>query len=119
METHMFRSPAFAGALALAATLLAGCSATTSTTLANDIATFNVEVANNLPAACALLATADASFQTIVATGKVSGAAVSAERVAMAGVNTLCANPSSVNAATGLQTLANAYAAIVEAGKTN
>ena len=37
----------------------------------------------------------------------------------MAGVDTLCANPGAVNAATGLQTLANAYAAIVEAGKAN
>lgn len=109
----------FAGAVALATLALASCSSTGSNGLAGDIAAFNAQVANNLPTACALIASVDASFQTIVATGKISGAAVADERAAIAGVNSVCANPGAVNAATALQTLANAYAAVVEAGKAN
>ena len=48
-----------AAALALASVSLAGCSSANQSTLSADIATFNAQVANNLPAACALLATAD------------------------------------------------------------
>lgn len=105
------------GALSFAAVPLAGCAPTGN--LTNDIATFNTAVANDLPTACALLSTANASFQTIAATGKLSATAVTDETAAMAGVNSICANPSAVSAATALATLANAYAAVVEAGKTN
>ena len=110
---------ALTGALALASISLAGCSSTGSNSLGADIANFNAQVASNLPAACALIAGADASFQTIAATGKVSNIAVADERVAMAGVNSICANPSAVNAASALQALANAYVAVVEAGKAD
>lgn len=109
----------FAGALALATLSLAGCGSTGSNGLAGDIAAFNAQVANNLPTACALVAGVDASFQTIAATGNISGAAAADERAAMAGVNSICASQGAVNAATALQTLANAYAAVVEASKTN
>ena len=109
----------FAGALALAALSVAGCNSTGSNSLASDIAAFNAQVANNLPTACALIAGVDASFQTIAATGKISNAAVADERAAIAGVNSICANPGAVNAATALQTLANGYAAVVEASKAN
>jgi hypothetical protein len=115
----MFRTLASAGALALAAIWLAGCTAATQTAIDNDIQTFNGQVANHLPIACALLSTADASFQTIAATGKLSKSAVADESAAMAGVNSICANPQAVNAATALQTLASAYAAIVESSKPN
>lgn len=108
---------AFGGALALA---LAGCASTGgSGGLSADVAAFNAEVANDLPTACALVATADDSFQTVAATGKLSAAALADEKAAMAGVASLCANPSAVNAATALQTLANAYAAVVQAGKAD
>jgi|SRR5271154_18555 len=115
----MFRTFASAGALALAAIWLAGCSAATQTAINSDIQTFNSQVANNLPTACALLSAADASFQTVAAAGKLSKSAVADESAAMAGVNSICANPRAVNAATALQTLASAYAAIVESSKSN
>jgi hypothetical protein len=115
----MFRTFASAGALALAAIWLAGCTAATQTAIDYDIQSFNSQVANNLPIACALLSTADASFQTVVATGKLSKSAVTEESAAMAGVNSICANPQAVNATTALQTLASAYAAIVESSKAN
>ena len=84
---------------------------------ASDIAAFNAAVNNDLPTACALIASADAAFQAVAATGTVDPKVVSAESAAMAGVKTICANPSAVNAATALITLADAYAAVVEAAK--
>jgi hypothetical protein len=113
----MLKTLALAGVLALALAPLAGCGATSSNSLATDIANFNAQVADNLPAACGLLTGADASFQTIVATGKIASAAISAERAAMAAINSICANPGAVNPMTALQTLASAYAAVVEASK--
>jgi hypothetical protein len=113
------KHPALAGALALASISLAGCASTGSNSLGADIANFNAQVANNLPAACALIAGADGSFQTIVATGKISNVAIADESVAMAGVNSICANPGAANAASALQALANAYVAVVEAGKAD
>ncbi|MBV8473356.1 MAG: hypothetical protein JO234_08050 [Hyphomicrobiales bacterium] len=115
----MLKSLALAGALALALASLAGCSSTNQNALSADIATFNAQVANSLPAACALLAAADASFHMIAAAGKIPGADVSAESAAMAGVNAICANPTGLNAATALQTLASAYVAVVAAGKSD
>jgi hypothetical protein len=115
----MFRTFASTGALALAAAWLAGCSAATQTAIDNDVQTFNSQVASNLPTACALLSAADASFQTVAATGKLSKSAVADETAAMAGVNSICADPQAVNVVTALHTLASAYAAIVESSKLN
>ncbi len=120
---------ALLGALALACVSLGGCVVTGNPSadatnfnanLAADVAAFNQQVGQDLPAACALSVSADVTFQTVAATGKISSGNVSAEKAAMAGVTSLCANPSSLtNPLLALPTLANAYAAIVEAGKTS
>ena len=115
----MLKLPALAGALALAAALLAGCSATSTNTLANGHRDLQHrgrrQSARGLRSACDRRRFIPDDRRN----GNISSAAVSAERAAMAGVNSICANPSAVNAATALQTLASAYVAIVEAGKTN
>jgi hypothetical protein len=104
---------------ALMAVSLAGCGAPGSNSLASDIASFNASVANDLPAACALIVSPDVSFQTVAATGKLSPSAVAKQKAAMAGVETICANPGAVNAATALPTLAAAYAAVLQANNPN
>jgi len=101
----------FAGAIALSAIALSGC----QTTLQKDIDAFNTIVQQDLPTGCALLASADASFQTVAATGTLTASEIATEKQAYAGVKAICANPSGVNAATALSTLANAYAAIIQA----
>ena len=72
-------------------------------------------MANDLPTACALVSSAWASYQTVVATGTVSAADEATASQAYAAASSICANPGSVNASTALQTLANAYAAVVQA----
>jgi len=93
---------------------LAGC----QTTLNNDVAQFNAAVANDLPTACAVVSSTWAAYQTVAATGTVSPADQKTVAAAYAGALSICANPGQVNAATALQTLANAYAAIVQARRS-
>jgi hypothetical protein len=107
----MFKFLLAAAVAATAASPLASCNQQAS----SDIAAFNTAVNNDLPTACNLVATADAAFQAVAATGTLKAVVVSEEAAAMAGVKTICANPSGVNAANALITLADAYAAIVEA----
>ena len=81
-----------------------------------DIATAQQIMASDLPSACALVASADATFATVVATGTIPAKDVKIEAQAYAGVSAICANPASVaNPATALQSIANAYAAVVKA----
>ncbi len=101
--------------LCAAALGLAGCN---SATLNSDIDAFNTAINNDLPTACALIATANASFQAVVASGTISSQVVKEEAAAMAGVKTICANPGAVNASTALITLADAYAAVVDAARS-
>ncbi len=105
------RALCFIGALAAVALTLAGCQAT----LSRDITTFNAAAANDMPTACALVASANAAFQTLAMTGTIKANVISTEKQAYAGASSICVSPGSVNAATGLETLTNAYAAIVAA----
>ena len=104
------RAIAFVGVVTLGALGLAAC----QSTLDNGTAQFNAASANDLPTACALVSSADAAFQTVLATGTVANKDVALANQAYAAASIICANPSSVNASTALQTLANAYAAIVQ-----
>jgi len=108
----MLKSLIFAAAITTAASL-PSC----QQQAASDIAAFNTAVNNDLPTACALIASADAAFQAVAAAGTLKAAVVNEEAAAMAGVKTICANPSAVNASTALITLADAYAAVIEAAK--
>ena len=118
----MFKNFAFLGAISCALALsLSGCNSTSGTTgtasLTASIAAFNTQVQADLPTACALLSTADTTFQTVGSAGQISAAAVKSEKAAMAGVASICANPSAVSAATALPLIANAYVAVVAASK--
>jgi hypothetical protein len=84
-------------------------------TLNDSVTQFNASVANDLPTACTLVSSADAAFQTAVATGTIGEKNIVLANQAYAAASAICSNPSSVNASTALQTLANAYAAIVQA----
>ena len=105
------RAIAFVGVFTLGALGLAAC----QSTLNNDLAQFNAAAANDLPTGCALVSSANAAFQTVVATGTIAKKDVALANQAYAAASSICANPSSVNASTALQTLANAYAEIVQA----
>jgi hypothetical protein len=109
MKVFALAAIAFAASVAMA-----GCQSTKSTII-SDITQFNAAVATDLPTACALEATTYASFLTAVATGTVPAKYVSVGKQANAAAQAICMNPSAVNASTALQTLANSYAAIVQA----
>lgn len=75
-------------AIALAVSLaLGGC----------DLSSVNTSIASessqNLPALCALGASAHQAFAAIATTGELSSAAVADETAAYAGLTSLCANP--------------------------
>jgi hypothetical protein len=113
MKAYFMKAYALAALAAAASLAIAGC----QSTLNQDVAQFNAAVASDLPTACALVASANASFQAVAATGTLKASVTATEKQAYAGASSICANPSSVNASTALQTLANAYAAIVQAGQ--
>jgi hypothetical protein len=91
---------------------LAGCQVT-------SVASIDEQIAADLPTICALSSTADVSFQVIIAAVNrgtkpvVNQKIINLEADAMAAVNSICTDPSKVSAATALQTVAKAYAAVV------
>ena len=89
---------------------LAGCQQMSQT-----VSQVNATIAADLPTACALVSSGWASYQTVFATGAVNAKTQSVASQAYADARAICANPSSVNANAALQTVANAYAAIVAA----
>jgi hypothetical protein len=106
-----FYSLAALGVAVAAAALPAGCNQ-----IQQQIVSAQQIMASDLPTACALVAQADAAFQTIAATGTIPAKDQKIEAQAYAGVSAICANPASVaNPATALQSIANAYAAVVKA----
>lgn len=98
-----------AGAVALGLGL-AGCEQMSQT-----VSQVNVAIAQDLPTACALVSSAWTAYQTVVATGTVNAKTQSAASQAYTGAQAICANPSGLNASTALQTVADAYAALVAA----
>jgi hypothetical protein len=81
-----------------------------------DVATAQQILASDLTTACALVASADATFQILAAGRALPDSDVKIEAQAYAGVKAICANPTAVgNPVTALQTIANAYAAVAKA----
>ncbi|SER05061.1 hypothetical protein SAMN05216548_110153 [Faunimonas pinastri] len=95
---------------ALGVAMVAGGCAADSTT------SIDAAIADNLPTACAAITTADAAFQTVIATGTVGKSTMEKETVAMAAINAICADPTTVSSpAAALQTAAQAYVAVIKA----
>lgn len=69
-------------------------------------------IQKNLPQVCSAAATAHSAFVVVASTGNLKPSTVAREAAAWKGLEAICADPSSVTAATALVKAAEAYAAI-------
>lgn len=89
--------------LAVAAVALSACTTTSS---------IDTAIKNSLPKTCELLQTAHAAFVAASVSGDIKESTVRREAAAYAGVETICANPDQVTAASALVLAAQAYATV-------
>jgi len=98
--------------------LIAGAAALAlSSCTSSDVGKIDTAIQQNLPKACQTLETAHLAFTAIALSGSIKPATVNKEAAAYAGVQTICANPSNVNAADALVLVATAYATVAIALK--
>jgi len=96
--------------------LLTACSYTDNQAFNNHLDEFNAKVERDLPAACAMISSANSSFVAVASTGVIDAKIIIAERVAFVSTEVICADPSQTVAnMKTVTTLKNAYLVMLRA----